>query len=163
MVVIYDCPYQHKLFLLIFKNDLHVPSMNHNLISPFIMEEAGMKVYSKPQIHSDKVTVAAHAFYDAATDLRVPFKLRGLFSYFKTRYLTSDEIMNCSTSDTVYLLPDSNSWNPANPIWAEQEDVLLDSRGEVPFHTIKQPSNSLVSKMLKSVQLKHLKPRLTEC
>ena len=78
MVVAYDCPYQHKAFLLIFKNALHVSSMSYNLISPFIMEEARLKVNSKPKIHSDEVTVAAHSFYNSATDLRVPFKLRGL-------------------------------------------------------------------------------------
>ena len=109
MVVAYDCPYQRKTFLLIFKNALHVPSMDHNLISPFIMEEAGLIVNSKPKIHSDDVSVDDHSFFDSATDLRVPFKLRGIFSYFETRSLTPDEIMNCTEYDTVYLSPDSTS------------------------------------------------------
>ena len=141
MAVAYDCPYQHKTFLLIFKNALHVPSMNHNLISPFIMEEAGLEVNSKPKIHSNEVTVGDHSFYDSATDLRVPFQLRGIFSYFKTRSLTADEIMNCTTYDTVYLSPDSRSWNPTDSAWAEQEAALLDSNGDVPFPTIKQPTH----------------------
>ena len=127
------------------------------------MEEAGLKDNSKPKIHSDEVTGAAHSFYGSATDLRVPFKLPGIFSYFETRSLTSDEIMNCSTYDTVSLLPDSNSWNPTNPIWAEQEAELLDAREEKSHSPpSSNPSNSLVINMLKSVQLKHLK-QLTEC
>jgi hypothetical protein len=35
-----DCPYTHKAYLLAFKNALHVLSVSHNLIPPFIMREA---------------------------------------------------------------------------------------------------------------------------
>ena len=140
MVVAYDCPYQRKTFLLIFKNALHVPSMDHNLISPFIMEEAGLMVNAKPKIHSNDASIGDHSFFDSATDLRVPFKLRGIFSYFETRSLTPDEIMNCTEYDTVYLSPDSTSWNPTSTEWAAQENALLDSNGEIPFPVIKQPT-----------------------
>ena len=90
MVVAYDDSYQHKTFLLIFKNALYVPSMNHNLSPPFIMEEARLKVDSKLKIHSDEVTVSAYSFYNSAADLRIPFKLHGLFSHFKTRFQTKN-------------------------------------------------------------------------
>ena len=141
MAVAYDCPYQRKTYLMVFKNALHVPSMSHNLISPFIMEEAGLEVNATPKIHREDASVEDHSFYDSATELRVPFKLRGIFSYFETRSLTSEEILNCSTYDTVYLTPNSSNWNPSNQAFAEQEDALLDSNGEIPFPTIKQPTH----------------------
>ena len=42
MAIAYDCPYQKKTFLLIIKNALHVPAMNHDLIPPFILDESGL-------------------------------------------------------------------------------------------------------------------------
>jgi len=73
------------------------------------MEEARLRVDAKPKIHRDEVTVVAHSFYDSATDLRVLFKLRGLFSYFRTTSLTPDKIINCSSYNTVYHSPYGNN------------------------------------------------------
>ena len=36
-VIAYDHPYSEETILLIAKNALSIPSMNHNLIPPFIM------------------------------------------------------------------------------------------------------------------------------
>ena len=60
MAIAYDCPYQKKIFLLIIKNALHVQSMNHNLIMPFILDEAGLEVDTKPKIHSNNLSVDGH-------------------------------------------------------------------------------------------------------
>ena len=40
----YDCPYDGKVYILVIRNALYVPAMDHNLILPFIMREAGVKV-----------------------------------------------------------------------------------------------------------------------
>ena len=113
MTVAYDCPYQHKMFLLVFNNALHVPSMSHNLISPFIMEEAGLEVDSKTKIHNAEVGIEGHSFYGLETDLRVLFKMRSIFSYFETGSLTADNIENCQTYNTLYLCPNASIWNPS--------------------------------------------------
>ena len=42
MAIAYDGPYQKKTFLFIINNALHVTSMNHNLIPPFILDESGL-------------------------------------------------------------------------------------------------------------------------
>jgi hypothetical protein len=39
-----------KTYLLIVRNALHVPSMQHNLIPPFIMREAGLVVNDVPKM-----------------------------------------------------------------------------------------------------------------
>ena len=54
MVIAYDCPYQRKTLILVTKNALHVTSMNHNLIPPFIMDKAGLEVNTEPNIQSKK-------------------------------------------------------------------------------------------------------------
>ena len=112
MALAYDCPYKRKTFLLIAKNALYVPSMHHNLIPPFIMEEAGLEVDEKPKIHSRDLQVSNHSIYDPETELRIPLKLRGIFSCFNTRALTQEEISNCMDYDTIFLTPDSERWDP---------------------------------------------------
>jgi hypothetical protein len=141
VVIAYDCPYRLQTYLLIIKNALHVPSMNHNLIPPFIMEEAGLEVDARAKIHSKDLTVSNHSIYDSDTTLRIPLKLRGIFSCFKTRSLTHDEILNCRDFQTVHLTPDSSHWDPHSTHWAEAEDALLDADGEIPFPLAKDPTH----------------------
>lgn len=41
----YDCPYTHKLWLIIVRNVLNVGSMNRDLIPPFILREVYVTCY----------------------------------------------------------------------------------------------------------------------
>ena len=50
--VAYDCPYSMKTFILTVRNALHVKSMAHNLVPPFILREAGLLVNDVPRIHT---------------------------------------------------------------------------------------------------------------
>ena len=110
--LLYDCPYSLKTYLLIIKNTLHVASMDHNLIPPFIMKKAGLEVRSTAKIHSNDLCVSDHSIYDSETGLQIPLKLRGIFSYLKTRSITDDEILNSQEYPTVYLTSDSSGCNP---------------------------------------------------
>lgn len=80
----YDCPYQHRTYLLIIRNALHVPTMNNNLISPFILREAGLKVNDTPKIHVNNPDVLDHAIEFPEDNLRIPLQLWGVFSFFHT-------------------------------------------------------------------------------
>ena len=40
-VIAYDCPQSGQTYIIVVRNALCVPSMEHNLISPFILREAG--------------------------------------------------------------------------------------------------------------------------
>ena len=47
----YECPYSGKVKILIIRRGLHVPSMTHNLLPPFMLREAGIQINEVPKIH----------------------------------------------------------------------------------------------------------------
>ena len=47
----YTCPYTHETYVLIARNALYVTSMDNNLITTFILREAGVNVCDNPNIH----------------------------------------------------------------------------------------------------------------
>ena len=50
-VIAYDCPKSGQAYLLVVRNALCVPSMEHNLIPPFILREAGLILNDTLKIH----------------------------------------------------------------------------------------------------------------
>ena len=56
----YKCPYSGMLHVLVIRNALHVPSMRHNLVPPFMIREEGIQVNDtlKIQVNSPKQTFA---------------------------------------------------------------------------------------------------------
>ena len=135
--VAYNCPYSMKTYILAVKNALHVPSMEHNLIPPFILREAGLQVNDVLKIHTKPadLSVNTHCIVACADvngiDLRIPMKLDGIFSCFPTRKLTQDEINNCEYIETLQLSPDCDDWDPYDASYAEREDQFTDFRGEL--------------------------------
>ena len=125
----YDCPYTHRTYLLIVRNALYVPSMTNNLLPPFILREAGLEVNDVPKIHVPDPCVTDHAItFDAATGLRIPLQLSGIFSFFPTRAPTNDEIL---AGDPIFLTPDGDQWNPYSDHFAANEDSMLDWEGNI--------------------------------
>ena len=124
----YDCPYSHQPYVLIVRNALHVPSMKNNLIPPFIMREAGIKVNSTPKIHVDDPTVDDHCIYFKEGDFRIPMKLHGIFSYFPTSKPTVQMVNEC---EDVYLLMPNGEWNPHSDAYGTNEDDMLDYEGNM--------------------------------
>ena len=43
-VVAYDCPYSGEVIFFVARNAIFVVSMDHNLVPPFIMQEAGLQM-----------------------------------------------------------------------------------------------------------------------
>ena len=50
-VLKYDYPHEGKSYTLLVRNALHVPSIDHNLIPPFMLREARITVNETPKIH----------------------------------------------------------------------------------------------------------------
>ena len=63
-VIAYDCPHSVETCLLVARNALCVPSMDHNLVPPFILREAGLILNDKPKIHYEDPSVEDHSFMD---------------------------------------------------------------------------------------------------
>ena len=61
--VMYECPYSGDCFLLVARNAIYVPTMNHNLVPPVIMREAGIDVQDIPKIHIKNPDVSDHSLY----------------------------------------------------------------------------------------------------
>ena len=130
-VIAYDCPYAMKTYLLIVRNALHVPSMAHNLIPPFVMREAGLVVNDVPKIHcGDGVTRESHCIIVKEPSLRIPLHLDGVFSCFNTRALNTEEQTNCDEYEYVMLSP-AGVWDPHDETYASNEDSFLDWQGEM--------------------------------
>ena len=126
--IAYDCPYSMKTFILIIRNALHVPSMDHNLIPPFVMREAGIEVNEMPKIHAKDATTEHHSIYFQEQNLRIPLALWGIFSYFPSRKPSNEDLRDF---DFVLLTPDGPDWNPHSDAFARNEESYLDWRGDL--------------------------------
>ena len=111
--------------------------MDHNLVPPFIMREAGLVVNEVPRIHTNKedLTNETHCIVSTGgkvnAKLKIPLRLDGIFSYFETRKLTSEEVSQCEYIKSVSLCPVGPKWDPYDPMFANQEDSMIDYRGDV--------------------------------
>ena len=50
--IAYDCPFSGRTILMVARNALYVEIMDHNLVPPFIMREAGLEVDKQEKIHT---------------------------------------------------------------------------------------------------------------
>ena len=126
--LVYDCPYTFKPYLLIVRNALYVPTMENNLIPPFLIREAGIKLQDVPKIHVKEPNENDHAITFEDENLRIPLQLNGIFSYFHTRTPTHEEIAHC---DPIFLTPDSDNWDPHSEHFAQNEESMLDWEGNM--------------------------------
>ena len=123
----YDCPYNGDSYVLVIRNALHVQSMKHNLIPPFLMREAGVQVRDIPKIHVVDPSTDDHAIYFKEGDFRIPLKLRGTFLMFHTSKPSVDTMLN---NEKVYLLTPSEC-NTHSRHYAENEERMLDWQGKM--------------------------------
>lgn len=79
--VVFEDPYERDMYLLVMQNALYVESMDHHLIPPFIMREAGLVVNDVAKIHCKQRTQADHSIIDWECKLHIGLKLEGFFFF----------------------------------------------------------------------------------
>ena len=129
--VAYDDPYASKTVILIARNSLHIPGMSTNLISPFLIREAGNRVFDVPMQHLEHPTSDSHCIIDPRTNIKLRLELDGTFSGLTTRALTDHELQHIEEYDHFWLTPDADHWDPNVPDFEEREQSLMDIDGNV--------------------------------
>jgi hypothetical protein len=110
----YDCPYDGESYILVIRNMLYVPSMKNNLLPPFILRQAGIKLNDTPKIQVDAPTVEEHSIMFPETGFRIPLSLWGTFSYFPTCKPTATTMQE---SNEIYMLT-TDQFNPHDDLYA---------------------------------------------
>ena len=67
--VVFEDPYDGNIYFLVMRNALYVESMDHHLIPPFIMREAGLVVNDVAKIHCWQRTQEDHSIIDRDSKL----------------------------------------------------------------------------------------------
>ena len=94
----YESPFDGRVYILVIRNALYVPSMDYNLLPPFMLREAGVLVKDTPKIQVGEPTEEDHAITFPETGFRIPMSLCGTFSYFPTTKPSQDDLVNPSQS-----------------------------------------------------------------
>ena len=127
--LLYDCPYSYsgKSYVLVAQNAIHVPSMDNNLLLPFMMREARIMVYEKAKIHIDNPKDLDHSIMFNSTGFWIPLYLWGIFSYFFTRHPTNEDLL---ARHDVYVLSPSK-WDPHSEVYGQNEANMTSWEGNV--------------------------------
>jgi hypothetical protein len=130
----YDDPILLKEKLLVMRNTLLIPTIDHCLIPLFLIWESGLFLdldeTPKHQYPLNAPMIENHAIVDPATmGMQIHLVLNRIFSYFPMQSLTFDEIENWDQYPVVFINPNINSWDPHTMHYAEQQAAMLDSNG----------------------------------
>ena len=129
-MLVYDCPRRNQVYLLVLQNVLYIESMDDNLITPFILREAGITVNERAKIHCDPDTVTEedHTIQDHDTGLFITMQIRSTFSYFPTKKIFDEDFED---GVLVVITPEGASWDVYNQTFADNERSITNKKGEL--------------------------------
>ena len=128
-VIAYDFPHTYKTVLLVLRNALYIESMEHHLLPPFILREAGLIINETPKIQCEEAELEDHTILLPESNILIHLKLKGIFSYFNTRMPTDLEINNCNPDDVEIITPEGPTWNPYSTHWRDNEESYINYKG----------------------------------
>ena len=113
------------------RNALLIPTMDNNLIPPFLIREAVFFLDETPECHAPTPSVTNHTIIDLDTGMHIHMELNGIFLYFLTLHLTLNKMEYWERYLVIYLSPDSDWWDPNSLDFSEQETAMLDADGYI--------------------------------
>ena len=126
---VWECTKTGRRVVLIATNALHVPTMDHSLVPPFMLREAGVEVADVPKIHAKDPDETTHSLHWPRAKVRIPLELHGIFSSFRTRRPTNAELED-EDIEIVALTPEG-PWDPNSTVYADNEAGMTDWQGNV--------------------------------
>jgi hypothetical protein len=85
VAMVYDDPRMGVTYILVMRNALLIPTINHNLVPPFLVREAGLFLDKTPKCQAPTPSVMNHSIIDSDSGMHIHMALDGIFSYFLTR------------------------------------------------------------------------------
>ena len=79
--VAYDCEFTGRVYILIIRNALYFEEMNVNLIAPFILRLAGLKVNKESKFMANNPTLDHHSISISNTDIKFHMAMKRITSY----------------------------------------------------------------------------------
>ena len=135
--IAYDCEYTSKICILIFRNTLNIPTLEHNLITLYILNEGGIICNDRPKIQCNEPSGEGHCIIHKNSGLKKPLKLNGIFSFFHSRTSTHLEMEN---ENKILSTLNSEYWNPYSSHYSENEESMIGGQGEVTPVKLRQKS-----------------------
>jgi len=87
-----------------------------------------------PRIHcGEDVTRGSHSIVSKDPELIIPLRIKCIFSAFKKRKLTSEEMSERDEVEIIHLSADDKTLDPHCESYADNEDGFLDFRGDLKY------------------------------
>jgi hypothetical protein len=115
----FDDPESGETYVLIFNECLYLgDALENTLMNPNQVRSNGIIVDDVPKHLSYDPKSATHSIYIPKEDLRIPLKLKGVISYFPSRYPSDKKIETCKWIE----LTSSQEWNPESTTFFDDEE-----------------------------------------
>jgi hypothetical protein len=126
--------------IIIVHQAINLPHLPHNLLNPIQMRMNDVVVNKTPKFQCANPTNLSHTITvtgeNMNDELIVTLDLRGVVSCFTTRKPTQEEFDTCNRYELTYESP---VYDPSGSSYAEQEAVMMDSRGQLKVAEDKHP------------------------
>jgi len=114
----YDDAETGETFILIFNECLHLgDALENTLMNPNQVRAHGITVDDILKHLSPDPKLATHSIYVPKEDLKIPLQLKGVISYFSSRYPTENELQTCQWIE----MTSAQEWNPNSTSFPDDE------------------------------------------
>ena len=155
-VVAYDDVKDGRTLYLHLHQAIDVPNLPNILLCMNQMRDIGIRVNDEPKhtVPSPTPYHNAITIYDQATvdEYIIPMRMKGVTHVFPVRKPTLKEYEESDPGDHVNLTSETSIWEPDSKHWEEEEDKLLDSKGELIDRPRKKPRTVATMSMVEEDQ-----------